>query len=149
MHKMPKVLMHKMPKVWIQKMPNVWVHKIPNVWMLKMTKLLMHKMHKVLMHKMPDVVKALDAYCVNAQYSWRVSEHFRRHPEEFQSCKEVQTEMTGMDLQELNEDIMIQLYGVDYVDVSCDLSFKMLHKLVTSHNSVQLKPVDLRCCSDW
>ena len=123
-----------MPIVWMYKIHDVWMHKIPNV----------------LMHKMTSAqdawrVKALDAYCVNAQASWRVNAHFRRHPEEFQSCKEVQTEMTGMDLQELNEDIMIQLYGVDYVDVSCDLSFKMLHKLVTSHNSVQLKPVDLRC----
>ena len=127
-----------MPIVWMYKIHDVWMHKIPNVLILKMT--IAHDAWRV---------KALDAYCVNAQASWRVNAHFRRHPEEFQSCKEVQTEMTGMDLQELNEDIMIQLYGVDYVDVSCDLSFKMLHKLVTSHNSVQLKPVDLRCCSNW
>ena len=45
-----------------------------------------------------------------------------------------------MDLQELNEDIMIQLHGVDYVDKSSDLSFKMLHKLVISHYLVHVQP---------
>ncbi|KAL8581304.1 hypothetical protein ACOMHN_034383 [Nucella lapillus] len=56
---------------------------------------------------------------------------FRRHPEEFQSCKEVQTDMKGMELQELCEDLMIQLHGVDYIHMSRDLSFKMLQTQIS------------------
>ncbi|XP_076456555.1 uncharacterized protein LOC143290887 [Babylonia areolata] len=56
---------------------------------------------------------------------------FRRHPEEFQSCKEVQTDMKGVELHELCEDLMIQLHGVDYVHMTRDLSFKTLQKHIS------------------
>ncbi|KAK7091122.1 uncharacterized protein [Littorina saxatilis] len=56
---------------------------------------------------------------------------FRRHPEEFQSCKEVQTDMTGMDFQELCEDIMMQQHGSDYITMSPDISFKALREEIS------------------
>lgn len=39
--------------------------------------------------------------------------------------------MKGLELEELCEDLMIQLHGVQYVDMDVDLSFKMLHKQVS------------------
>lgn len=55
-----------------------------------------------------------------------------RHPQEFQSSKEVQTDVTGMEMQELCEDLIVQLHGVDYVKMNRDLSFKMLKQQVRS-----------------
>lgn len=52
--------------------------------------------------------------------------------QEFQSTKEVQTETTGMEMQELCEDLIVQLYGVDYVKMNSDLSFKALQRQVRS-----------------
>ncbi|PVD32592.1 hypothetical protein C0Q70_08034 [Pomacea canaliculata] len=57
--------------------------------------------------------------------------NIHRHPQEFQSTKEVQTETTGMEMQELCEDLIVQLYGVDYVKMNSDLSFKALQRQIS------------------
>ncbi|KAK7487321.1 hypothetical protein BaRGS_00021410 [Batillaria attramentaria] len=62
---------------------------------------------------------------------FRTPHTIRRHPQEFLSSKEVQTEMKGMELQELCEDLMVQLHGVQYVEMNTDLSFNMLQTQIS------------------
>nr|KAG5699940.1 hypothetical protein BaRGS_018239 [Batillaria attramentaria] len=57
---------------------------------------------------------------------FRTPHTIRRHPQEFLSSKEVQTEMKGMELQELCEDLMVQLHELlsrvhkmDFLFIQC------------------------------
>ncbi|XP_012942978.1 DNA N6-methyl adenine demethylase, partial [Aplysia californica] len=61
---------------------------------------------------------------------FRAPHNLPRHPCEFQSTKESQTDTTNMDLREMYEEMIIYLHGVDYVEISADFSFDLFQTQV-------------------